>query len=107
MLLATTPLPIPDITPPVTRIYFISFISLKWQQSSGTAEQKVPYEFMCLADVLAKDSTIHKAYIGIGGDGWTKHQFFLNDLNDWVNTNEFVDVVRLDSFVAKANQGKL
>ena len=30
-------------------------ISLKWQQSSGTAEQKVPYEFMCLADVLAKD----------------------------------------------------
>ena len=82
-------------------------ISLKWQQSSGTAEQKVPYEFMCLADVLAKDSTIHKAYIVIGGDGWTKHGFFLNDLNDWVNTNEFVDVVRLDSFVAKANQGKL
>ena len=82
-------------------------ISLKWQQSSGTAEQKVPYEFMCLADVLAKDSTIHKAYIVIGGDGWTKHGFFLNDLNDWVNTNEFVDVVRLDSFVAKANHGKL
>ena len=82
-------------------------ISLKWQQSSGTAEQKVPYEFMCLADVLAKDSTIHKAYIVIGGDGWTKHRFFLNDLNEWVNTNEFVDVVRLDSFVAKANQGML
>ena len=62
---------------------------------------------MCLADVLAKDSTIHRAYIVIGGDGWTKHQFFLNDLNDWVNTNEFVDVVRLDSFVAKANQGNV
>jgi hypothetical protein len=82
-------------------------ISLKWQQSSGTAEQKVPYEFMCLADVLANDSTIHKAYIVIGGDGWTKHSFFLNGLDSWVNTKEFVDVLRLDTFVAKANQGKL
>jgi hypothetical protein len=82
-------------------------ISLKWQQSSGTAEQKVPYEFMCLADVLANDSTIHKAYIVIGGDGWTKHSFFLNGLDSWVNTKEFVDVLRLDSFVAKANKGIL
>ena len=82
-------------------------ISLKWQQSSGTAEQKVPYEFMCLADVLANDSTIHKAYIVIGGDGWTKHSFFLNGLDSWVNTKEFVDVLRLDSFVAKANKGLL
>ena len=82
-------------------------ISLKWQQSSGTAEQKVPYEFMCLADVLTNDSTIHKAYIVIGGDGWTKHSFFLNGLDSWVNTKEFVDVLRLDTFVAKANQGKL
>ena len=82
-------------------------ISMKWQQASGTAEQKVPYEFMCLADVLAKDDSIQKAYIVIGGNGWTKHKFFLNDLNDWVNTDEFVDVVRLDSFVAKANQGLL
>ena len=37
-------------------------ISLKWQQSSGTAEQKVPYEYMCLADVLSRDPSIHKAY---------------------------------------------
>jgi hypothetical protein len=82
-------------------------ISLKWQQSSGTAEQKVPYEFMCLADVLTNDSTIHKAYIVIGGDGWTKHSFFLNGLDSWVNTKQFVDVLRLDSFVAKANKGIL
>jgi hypothetical protein len=82
-------------------------ISLKWQQSSGTAEQKVPYEFMCLADVLTNDSTIHKAYIVIGGDGWTKHPFFLNGLDSWVNTKQFVDVLRLDSFVAKANKGIL
>jgi hypothetical protein len=27
-------------------------VSLKWQQSSGTAEQKVPYEYMCLANTV-------------------------------------------------------
>ncbi len=25
-------------------------VSLKWQQTSGTAEQKIPFEIMCLAD---------------------------------------------------------
>ena len=27
-------------------------VSLKWQQVSGTAEQKVPFEIMCLADAV-------------------------------------------------------
>ena len=82
-------------------------ISLKWQQVSGTTEQKVPYEFMCLSAILTNNPTIDRAYIVLGGDGWTKHEFFLNDLNDWVNTNEFVDVMKLEMFVAQANQGNL
>ena len=27
-------------------------VSLKWQQVSGTAEQKVPFEVICLADAV-------------------------------------------------------
>ena len=27
-------------------------ISMKWQQSSGTAEQKVPFEIICLAEAI-------------------------------------------------------
>ena len=27
-------------------------VSLKWQQTGGTAEQKVPFEVMCLADAV-------------------------------------------------------
>lgn len=30
----------------------IIIISLKWQQVSGTAEQKVPFEAMCLAETI-------------------------------------------------------
>jgi hypothetical protein len=28
-------------------------ISMKWQQSSGTAEQKVPFEIICLAEAIS------------------------------------------------------
>ena len=27
-------------------------VSVKWQQTGGTAEQKVPFEVMCLADAV-------------------------------------------------------
>ena len=82
-------------------------ISSKWQQASGTAEQKVPYEYMCLAHVLSNSPEIHRAYIVLGGEGWTKHEFYLNGLDGWVATEEFVDVVRLENFIAKANRGNL
>lgn len=82
-------------------------ISSKWQQTGGTAEQKVPYEYMCLAHVLSKSPEIHRAYIVIGGEGWTKHEFYLNGLDGWVDTEEFVDVMRLEGFIAKANRGNL
>ena len=82
-------------------------ISLKWQQSSGTAEQKVPYEFMCLAKALDEDPELEGAYIVIGGTGWTKDSFFLGDLPEWVNTEHHVRVIRLEEFMGKANNGEL
>src|SRR4030067_3580443 len=43
-------------------------ISLKWQQTSGTAEQKVPFEVICLADVgtQSQRSSEH-GYLALGG----------------------------------------
>jgi hypothetical protein len=54
-----------------TSTYLLSpasnFVSLKWQQVGGTAEQKVPFEVMCLADAVRAGH----AYLVLGGDGWT------------------------------------
>src|SRR5690242_13557146 len=50
-------------------------ISLKWQQTSGTAEQKVPFEVMCLADSVRAGAGI-RAYLVLGGDGWTLTNYF-------------------------------
>ena len=82
-------------------------ISLKWQQVNGTAEQKVPFEYMCLANALTTNPEFNAAYIVIGGNGWTKHRFFIDELDDWVNTRKEVNVVSLVDFVAAANTGSL
>lgn len=45
----------------------VILVSLKWQQTSGTAEQKVPFEVMCLADAV-KAGHANKAILVLGGD---------------------------------------
>ena len=44
-------------------------VSLKWQQVGGTAEQKVPFEVICLAEALSTGK-FQKAYLVLGGEGW-------------------------------------
>jgi hypothetical protein len=50
-------------------------ISLKWQQVAGTAEQKIPFEIICLAEAL-ESGEYEKAYVVLGGEGWTLRQFY-------------------------------
>ena len=49
-------------------------VSVKWQQVSGTAEQKVPFEVICLIEAL-QASTYDKAYVVLGGEGWKLREF--------------------------------
>jgi len=84
-------------------------VSAKWQQVSGTAEQKVPFEIMCLAEaVTSSGGSFSKAYLVLGGDGWTLRDFYLGDgLKKYLKNCDSVHVMTLEAFVAKANQGKL
>ncbi len=84
-------------------------VSLKWQQTSGTAEQKVPFEAICLADVIAnRPSEFHAAYIVLGGDGWTLRNFYVGGgLTKHLTHGRVVKIVTLEAFVAAANSGKL
>jgi hypothetical protein len=50
---------------------------LKWQQTSGTAEQKVPFEVMCLADAV-QSNLADAAYLVLGGDGWTLRDYYVS-----------------------------
>lgn len=82
-------------------------VSLKWQQVGGTAEQKVPFEVMCLADEV-RGGNFQKAYVVLGGDGWTLRDFYVSGaLKNYLIHANLVTVMPLERFVAVANQGKL
>src|SRR5262245_22859405 len=52
-------------------------VSLKWQQVGGTAEQKVPFEVICLAEAVLAGA-FQKAYLVLGGEGWKLRNFYIN-----------------------------
>ena len=82
-------------------------ISLKWQQVSGTAEEKVPFEVMCLAQALREGPYV-RAYLVLGGDGWKRRTFFTSGaLGDHLRHADKVHVVTLERFVALANRREL
>lgn len=82
-------------------------VSLKWQQTGGTAEQKVPFEVMCLADaVRAQHAT--RAYLVLGGDGWTLRDYYTSGaLAEHLIHAQLVRVVTLEAFVRLANNGQI
>jgi hypothetical protein len=82
-------------------------ISLKWQQTSGTAEQQAPFEIICLAEAIRENSQFKRAYVVLGGPGWTLREFFVKKVQLHLIGNELVRVVGLDDFIALANSGKL
>jgi hypothetical protein len=83
-------------------------VSLKWQQTSGTAEQKVPYEAMCLIDaVLAEPERYAKAYLVLGGPSWTLRSFYTDRLLQYLRHEDLLSIQTLEAFVAKANRGEL
>ena len=84
-------------------------ISLKWQQVSGTAEQKVPFEAMCLAEAISNNRHIYKkAYLVLGGSGWKLRDFFVNGgLERHLSYSNLVDIITFEDFIAKANRNEL
>lgn len=82
-------------------------ISLKWQQVSGTAEQKVPFEVISLADAVQKGQ-FGKAYLVLGGEGWTLRDFYTEGgLKSHLVDSDKVEIVTLEHFIATANRGQL
>jgi hypothetical protein len=82
-------------------------VSMKWQQVGGTAEQKVPFEVLCLAETV-RTGSFGKAYLVLGGDKWSLRDFYVNGgLSKHLVDCGKVEIVTLERFVALANQGKL
>ena len=87
----------------------VILVSLKWQQVSGTVEQKIPYEIMCLAHALRTgEGRFSDAYLVLGGEGWSLRDFYLRGgLDDYMRYSNLVKIRSLESFIAAANRGRL
>lgn len=82
-------------------------ISVKWQQVSGTAEQKVPFEVICLIEAM-ETGRFSKAYVVLGGEGWKLRSFYTErGLNKFMPDAHNVEIITLEGFVALANRGLL
>ena len=82
-------------------------VSMKWQQTGGTAEQKVPFEVMCLADAV-RSGAAERAYLVLGGDGWTLRDYYTSGgLVEHLKHGNLVRVVTLEAFIRLANNRQL
>ena len=82
-------------------------VSLKWQQVSGTAEQKIPFEVISLSYAM-QGGDYSRAYLVLGGDGWRLRDFYTSGgLNEHLTRPELVQIVTLERFIALANQAAL
>ncbi len=84
-------------------------ISLKWQQVTGTAEQKVPFEAICLAEAILQGAGEYtKAYLVLGGEGWKLRDFYTKGgLEKHLTNGNLVQIMTLEKFVATANRHEL
>ena len=82
-------------------------ISMKWQQTSGTAEQKVPFEIICLAEAIRETPSYKRGYVVLGGTGWTLRDYYVEKIQKHLVGTEAVKVLSLENFIALANSGKL
>lgn len=84
-------------------------VSLKWQQTSGTAEQKVPYEALCLIQAALSDpGRYERVYLVLGGPAWTLRDFYTEGgLHPFLRHQDMLSIVTLEAFVARANRGEL
>ena len=86
----------------------LHLVSMKWQQTSGTAEQKIPFEVISLVDMLMQDNRFSTAHLVLGGDGWRYKDFYIKGgLSPFIKNAHLVKICSLDQFVTLANQGQL
>ena len=86
-------------------------ISLKWQQVSGTAEQKLIYEIATLIKIIdGSGGRFTKAYLIYGGNGFSPGALNYMQHNMHVGLlihGDLVFIESLNDFIARINQHSL
>lgn len=85
-------------------------VSAKWQQTPGTAEDKILWDIANLIAIVRQSGRYRKAYVVLGGSGFSNamRTFLLQQGHRGVlQDGHLVEVVSLEDFLARANQGRV
>lgn len=85
-------------------------VSLKWQQTAGSAEEKIPFEVIKLLHALRENRQFDKAYIVVGGDGFSAGlvDFYLSEeFRSYIRESEKIEILTLNDVITRANRGAL
>ena len=75
-----------------------TIVSLKYQNVAGTAEEKIPYEQMCLQHAC-ETYGYDKAFLVLAGPGWKHDKEYIDGcFSKWMNTPN-VEVVSYEDFM--------
>ncbi len=83
---------------------FRGLISCKFQGTSGTAEEKIAYEVIKLLHSMKIDPRYKKAWIIMGGDGWSPgmKSFVNTHLSEWIPLMQSrVEILTTDQLLNK------
>ena len=78
-------------------------VSCKYQETSGTAEEKVAYEIIKLLHTMKIDPRYKYGWIVLGGEGMTMgmRAFLTNEVSEWIPSMKGkVSVMTTDQFIS-------
>ena len=83
-------------------------IKLRWQSTGGTTEAKIPYDVICLAHARALNERADKAYLVLGGSGWSLKDYYIDEgLDRDLRNADLVEIVAIEEFTRLANAGAI
>lgn len=80
-----------------------ALLSCKYQETSGTAEEKIPYEVIKLIHTMESDLRYRRAWLVLGGVGFSDQlvQFYKTRLHEFIpSMRGRVEVVTTDELIA-------
>ena len=83
---------------------FRGLISCKYQGTSGTAEEKIAYEVIKLLHAMKIDPRFKKAWIIMGGEGWSSgmREFVNSHLTEWIpEMSGKIEILTTDQLISK------
>jgi len=76
-------------------------VSTKWQNSTGSVEEKVPWEVLCLNHAL-RGNELSAGFIVLGGKGWSLRNYFTSpEFRAAMNISPKLNVATFETFMGR------